>query len=192
MISLKDNIWDYLSACAAVAMPELVNTNVLIDSQVYWVRQNVDMPDHEPFVTLDITQSRKTGHESRIVADEDDIGVELLKTHRQVDVVVDVYGVDAFDKALEFQDALHHAEMLEVLRASKLGIVDVGIVNDISAVVDTVWSGRANFTITFSYLYVRERNVPTINHVPINGDVYSSPGVEIEMVVDGPNPDPIV
>ena len=190
-MNVRDSVWDYVAYCTPRAIPEFASLN--LDSHIYWVRQNVEMPNESPFITLEMDSVSQTGHFSRFVrrqlVDDDYVGddvVELLTTNMRFNLIFNVYGSGSFENAQMLQMALRDAEAIELMRLKKLGLISIGPVNDISAVVDTIWESRSNFSAVMSYKYVRQNDIAHINHVPIKGDVPAGGNLEIDMVVDGP------
>lgn len=191
-MDIKDNIWDYIKCVAQSANEkflEMDSEEGLIDKQIYWVRQNVEMPDLEPFITLELSNSVQLGKDRKIISPPDSENldvIERVKTFWNVDVDVNLYCKEAYTEALMFINSMRESNSLEQMRQSKLGIVSIGVVNDISAVVDTVWSGRAHFTIVFAFNYVKENNLTAIRHITLKGKETTSE-LEIDKVVDRPD-----
>lgn len=190
-MSLKDNIWDYIALVAESAMPEITNApgipTQVIDAKVIWGKQNTFPAEFAPWIAIEMISMTQTGHEVRQKSLVEGVDIdESVIIHGQAEISVDVYGKGAVEAAHAMKHAMFESAAIDLLHTNKLSIVSHGVVNDLSAVVDTIWENRANFTIKFGYASVKQNTVRSIHHVPLKGDVPVGDAVEIDVVVDKP------
>jgi len=91
---------------------------------------------------------------------------ETVDTEYRADVSVNFYRGDAIMKAQRLQTLLWSTGATEAMFKLGLGLLNVGTIRNLTALVDTYWEERAQLDIQFAILGREQISIPTYGEFP--------------------------
>jgi len=121
-------------------------TSILPSIPVIFYQQNSPRPDL-PYITLYLTSLIQVGQD--FVPRPDNTGNLSIIGDREFTIQIQCYGGDPITTLENLRSSLQKETVLDTLRANKIVYVNQFPINDISALLDTLWEPRATMDILF-------------------------------------------
>ena len=135
-----------------------------------WAEQAGPKPSR-PFATLKlITGAVKMGGQDNLRVSSD--GRFVLNGPRSITLRAQVFGKDALEILTTVRDSLDDPDVIDVLDAEGLAVMDDGEPSDITEALETIFEQRAVLDVKFEFNVERATKVTDVNKVGINGQNY--------------------
>ncbi|MDB5849793.1 MAG: Phage-related protein [Rhodoferax sp.] len=136
---------------------------------VVWAEQDAPQPV-KPFMALRLGTS--TGPEHEIYEPVDEAGFQLVRSHREVVLEIQCYGVGAVDLLETLKQRLRWQTTIDVATRLNLAVLDHGGVQNITALLDTAFhEPRGMLEIGIRRLQASTDDVGLIETVNIDGTI---------------------